>query len=108
MEKEAGQVKKILAQLGRGEYIGEIAALIEAPRTASVVTVQDSRIAVINEGTFRNLLRESDQIALFMLKEFSRRIRHTNEALDDRHDPILDPPGRPPLLFYGMASARRL
>ncbi|HPX55959.1 MAG TPA: YhjD/YihY/BrkB family envelope integrity protein [Syntrophales bacterium] len=83
VEKEAGQVKKILAELGQGEYIGEMAALIEAPRTASVVTVQDSRIAVIDDRTFRNLLRESDQIALFMLREFSRRIRHTNEALDD-------------------------
>jgi len=83
VEKEAGQVKKTLAELGQGEYIGEMATLIEAPRTASVVTVQDSRIAVIDDRTFRNLLRESDQIALFMLKEFSRRIRHTNEALDD-------------------------
>jgi len=83
VEKEAGQVKKVLAELGQGEYIGEMAALIEAPRTASVVTVQDSRIAVIDDRTFRNLLRENDQIALFMLKEFSRRIRHTNEALDD-------------------------
>jgi len=83
VEKEAGQVKKVLAELGQGEYIGEMAALSEAPRTASVVTVQDSRIAVIDDRTFRNLLRENDQIALFMLREFSRRIRHTNEALDD-------------------------
>lgn len=83
VEKEADLVKKTLAELGPGEYAGEMAALIEAPRTASVVAVEDSRIAVIDDLTFRNLLRESEQIALFMLQEFSRRIRHTNDALDE-------------------------
>ena len=83
VEKEAAQVKKTLMELGPGEYTGEMAALIEAPRAASVVTVEDSRIAVIDDRIFRNLLRESEQIALFMLQEFSRRLRHTNDALDD-------------------------
>lgn len=83
VEKEAELVKKTLAELGPGEYAGEMAALIEAPRTASVVAMEDSRIAVIDSLTFRNLLRESEQIALFMLQEFSRRIRHTNDALDE-------------------------
>jgi membrane protein len=83
VEKEAAQVKKVLTELGPGEYTGEMAALIEAPRAASVVTAEDSHIAVIDDRTFRNLLRESEHIALLMLQEFSRRIRHTNEALDD-------------------------
>ena len=83
VEKEADLVKKTLAELGPGEYAGEMAALIEAPRTASVVAMEDSRIAVIDDLTFRNLLRESEQIALFMLQELSRRIRHTNDALHE-------------------------
>ena len=37
----------------------------------------------MGDRIFRNLLRESEQIALFMLQEFSRRLRHTNDALDD-------------------------
>jgi YihY family inner membrane protein len=83
VEKEAAQVKKTLAELGTGEYLGEMATLIDAPRTASVVTMEDSRIAVIDDRIFRSLLRESEHIALLMLREFSRRIRHTNDALDD-------------------------
>ncbi len=83
VEKEAAQVKKTLAELGPGEYAGEMAALIEAPRAASVVTLENSRIAVIDDRIFRNLLRESESVALFMLQEFSRRIRHTNDALDE-------------------------
>ena len=82
MEKSAGQVKKVLAEMGPGEYFGEMAALIQAPRTASALSVEESHIAVIDGDTLRSLLRDSDDVSLFMLKEFSNRIRHTNEALE--------------------------
>jgi CRP-like cAMP-binding protein len=82
VEKEAGQVRKLLADLGPGEYFGEMAALIEAPRTASAQAAEDCGVAVISGDTFRNLLRESGEVSLFMLQEFSRRIRHTNIELE--------------------------
>ena len=82
MEKSAGQVKKVLAEMGPGEYFGEMAALIHAPRTASARSLEESHIAIVNGDTLRNLLRDSDDVSLFMLKEFSNRIRHTNEALE--------------------------
>jgi CRP-like cAMP-binding protein len=69
--------------MGPGEYFGEMAALIEAPRTASVQATEDSNVAVIDSNTFRNLLRESGEVSLFMLKEFSLRIRQTGIALGD-------------------------
>ena len=82
MEKSTGQAKKILAEMGPGEYFGEMAALIHAPRTASARSLEESHIAVVNGDTLRNLLHDSDDVSLFMLKEFSHRIRHTNEALE--------------------------
>ncbi len=83
VEKTAGQIKKVLAEMGPGEYFGEMAALIEAPRTASVQATEDSNVAVIDGGTFRSLLRESGDVSLFMLKEFSNRIRQTGNALGE-------------------------
>jgi len=83
VEKSAGQVKKVLAELRQGNYFGEMAALIDAPRTASAQATEDSQLAVIDGATFRNLLRESEEVSLFMLKEFSNRIKHTNMALDE-------------------------
>jgi membrane protein len=83
VEKTAGQIKKVLAEMGPGEYFGEMAALIEAPRTASVQATEDSNVAVIDVDTFRNLLRESGDVSLFMLKEFSNRIRETGNALGE-------------------------
>jgi membrane protein len=82
MEKSTGQAKKVLAEMGPGEYFGEMAALIHAPRTASARSLEESHIAVVNGDTLRSLLRDSDDVSLFMLKEFSNRIRHTNEALE--------------------------
>jgi membrane protein len=82
MEKSAGQVTKVLAEMGPRQYFGEMAALIRSPRTASARCSEDCHIAVIDGGTLRNLLRESEEVSLFMLKEFSNRIRHSNEALD--------------------------
>jgi CRP-like cAMP-binding protein len=83
VEKSAGQVKKVLAEMGPGEYFGEMAALIEAPRSASALAAEDSNVAVIDGNTFRNLLQESGDVSLFMLKEFSNRIKHTNLALEE-------------------------
>jgi membrane protein len=85
MEKSTGQAKKILAEMGPGEYFGEMAALIHAPRTASARSLEESHIAVVDGETLRRLLRESDEVSLFMLQEFSNRIRRANEALEGLH-----------------------
>lgn len=83
LEKRAGQVKKVLAELKPGEYFGEMAALIDAPRTASAIANEDCRLAEVNGDTFRHLIRESGEMSLFMLKEFSRRIKNMNTALEE-------------------------
>ncbi|HLA28023.1 MAG TPA: YhjD/YihY/BrkB family envelope integrity protein [Syntrophales bacterium] len=83
IEKNAGQVSKVLAEIGSGSYIGEMAALINAPRTASAYAMEDSYVAVIGSGIFQDVLRDSDGVSLFMLQEFSHRIKHTNEKLDE-------------------------
>lgn len=83
MEKKAGQVKKVLAEMGPGEYFGEMAALIQAPRAASARSIEASDIAVIGGDMLRGILRESDDVSLFMLREFSKRIIHTNTTLEE-------------------------
>jgi len=83
IEKHAGQVSKVLAEMGSGSYLGEMATLINAPRTASACAMEDSYVAVIGSGIFQDILRDSDDVSLFMLKEFSHRIKHTNDELDE-------------------------
>jgi membrane protein len=83
LERKAGSTLKPLAELGPGNYFGEMAALAESPRTATAYAAEDTELAVIDGDVFRQLLRESDDVALHMLQEFSRRIQHTNAALDE-------------------------
>jgi membrane protein len=82
IEKKAGHVSEALAEIGPGSYLGEMAALIEAPRTASARAIKDCDVAVINGDMFRSVLRESEGVSLFMLREFSHRIIHTNTELE--------------------------
>jgi len=82
VEKQAGQVTRILTELGPGAYFGEMATLIDAPRTASIRVIEDSDIAVIKSETFHRLIRDSSAVSLMMLKEFSNRVKNTNEALE--------------------------
>jgi membrane protein len=83
LEKDACQVKKLLAEMRPGEYFGEMAALINAPRTASARILEDSNLAVINSEIISNMIRESHDVGIFMLKEFSHRLMHTNASLEE-------------------------
>ena len=59
-----------------------MAALIQAPRTASARSLEASHIAVIDGEMLHTILRESDEVSLSMLREFSKRITHTNTILE--------------------------
>jgi membrane protein len=83
LEKRTGQVKKVIAELEPGAYFGEMSALIDAPRAASAIASEACHLAAIDGDTFRHLIRESGEMSLFMLKEFSRRIKTMNAALEE-------------------------
>ncbi|MHB9097736.1 MAG: YhjD/YihY/BrkB family envelope integrity protein [Syntrophales bacterium] len=83
MEKGAGQTRKVLAEAGPGEYFGEMAALISAPRNASARCLEECAIAVISGDTLHEILRENGEVSLLMLKEFANRLRHTDAALEE-------------------------
>lgn len=82
VEKETGQIKKVLAGLESGDYFGETAPIIDTPRTASAIAIEESSIAVIDGDTFRNLLVESRGVSLLLLREFSFRLKRSNESIE--------------------------
>lgn len=83
LEKQAGPVTKVLAEVGPGDYFGEMAALIQSPRTVSARASEESHVAAISGETLRSLLKESGETALHMLKEFSVRLRNSNLAIEE-------------------------
>ncbi|MEN6330556.1 MAG: YhjD/YihY/BrkB family envelope integrity protein, partial [Smithella sp.] len=83
LEKDDSRVKKVLAEIGPGQYFGEMAALIDISRSATARAVEDSQLAVIDSNTFRDMIRESRDVAMHMLQEFSRRLKNSNKAVEE-------------------------
>jgi CRP-like cAMP-binding protein len=82
LEKVDCHIKKVLAEMGPGQYFGEMAALIDIPRSATARASEKSNLAVIDGDTLCKMLEERRSGALYMLREFSRRLIHTNVALE--------------------------
>lgn len=74
--------KKRLAILGEKDFFGEMAILEEAPRSASVMAIEDSALIAIDKDSFRQSILEYPDIAFEVLKVLSSRLREANEKLN--------------------------
>lgn len=79
--KKVGAGEKVLAELGDGEFFGEMALLEGLNRSATVEVIEDSKILVIGPETFETLLRNNPEIAIKMLKKMAARLRSLDEHL---------------------------
>ncbi len=55
--RESGE-ESIVAELGRGETVGEMAVVSGEPRTATVMAIRDSNLAILSRAAFDRLLVE--------------------------------------------------
>jgi CRP/FNR family cyclic AMP-dependent transcriptional regulator len=60
--------------LGSGDFLGEIALITGAPRTATVTTTTGARLLVITSSAFRRLMREIPSIQEKVLSALAARI----------------------------------
>jgi len=79
-EARAGDT--ILAQLGPGDYFGEMALLLEdTPRTADVVALEETTCLVITQWAFKSLLAAHPDMASAVMVELARRLHETSRTL---------------------------
>jgi len=64
-----------------GGYIGEISLLGDAPRTASAVTMEPTKVISISKRGFDELIRENPDIALNIIAGLSKKIRRSTEVI---------------------------
>src|SRR5215831_7522853 len=62
-------------RLGPGETFGEMAIVDSSPRSATVVAVTDTRLAVIDRRTFLFLVHETPMFALQVMSSMAERLR---------------------------------
>lgn len=54
---ETGKIRK-LGILGRGETVGEVGVICEAPRSSNVLAIRDSTVAKLSRESFESILRK--------------------------------------------------
>lgn len=72
-----------LARIGAGDYFGEMALFEDAPRSASIKTVENSHFLTLDKHEFYEIVREYPQIALHICKAFCQRIRELHQTINN-------------------------
>lgn len=73
--RTADGVEQVLAQRGPGDFVGEMAIIESAPRSATLCTQTDVRVLAIDGETFKGILRERPDVSFAVLRSVSRRLR---------------------------------
>jgi CRP-like cAMP-binding protein len=71
--------EKILAFFEPGQFVGEMALLERAPRSASVKTLSPVRVLALSRADFTGLIRKSPDLAISVIRELSGRLRALND-----------------------------
>ena len=70
----------ILDVLGSGEIVGEM-ALDGSPRSASIMTMEATTVAVIDAATLRERLKSDLDLAMLLVTELLGRLRKTSQVV---------------------------
>src|SRR5918997_2052491 len=79
--KRQGGQDILLAVSRAGEFLGEMSLLEQRPRSASVRTLQESRLLVISQAAFQTLLSCSPSAPLRILHTLTSRLRNNESVL---------------------------
>ena len=69
------------SKLGAGHIFGEMAALQDGLRTASVTAVEPTTTAIIPKAVFLSILEKYPEVSLWLLKELVQRLDNTTHQL---------------------------
>lgn len=95
--------KEVLLNLqGPGEYFGEIAIIDQAPRSASVMTIDACQIAVVSKQGFERCLAEHPGFAMGLIRNLVKCVRSLTEQVKGLA--LLDVYGRIANTLTGLAK----
>jgi len=88
-------VELIVGELGEGEILGELSALRNQPRSATVVAVERTHCLVIPQSEFLKVLQNSADLAVSLLRMLAGRLYETDRRLSRyAPDPVTGLAGR--------------
>jgi len=82
-QDETGWVK--LAELGKGDFFGEMALFEKDVRSATVRPLGEARVLTIDKRMFLRKIHEDPSLAFRVMEKMSRRVRELNQQLTEAH-----------------------
>jgi CRP-like cAMP-binding protein len=83
VSKQVGEVEKILATLGPGEFLGEMSILNNKPRSATATCAVACKLLVIDAKTFEAMIRGNAEIAVRLIKKLADRLAEADEHIEN-------------------------
>ncbi len=98
----------IFSIMSEGDFFGDMSLLDGKPRSASVISIEDSELCLLRREEFNRLIENHPGIALKLLKELTSRLRRADERIESLA--LLDVSGRIAgiLLQLSEESGKRL
>ena len=76
--------ERLLNTLHAGDYFGEMGLIHEAPRAASVTSIEPVQVLEIDKANFKETLQKMSIVSMAMVREVSKRLRDNDEmAIED-------------------------
>jgi CRP/FNR family transcriptional regulator, cyclic AMP receptor protein len=74
---------KLLAELGAGEFFGEMSIINDKPRTATAVVLEDAQLLALDPKTFEAMIKANTEIAVRMIKKLAKRLDDANAQIEN-------------------------
>ncbi len=72
----------ILAVLGSGDFFGEMSLIDDAPRSASVITLESCDFMSIAKESFKAMLLQSNEMCMQVMRGLVRRLREADQKIE--------------------------
>jgi aquaporin Z len=70
-----------LAELGPGDWVGEMSLLLDEPRSATVTAATEAQLRRVTRESFGRVLADDPKRTQELLRQLARRVREANERL---------------------------
>lgn len=71
----------VLAELGKGDFFGEMALVTRVRRTATATAVGNVQLLAFDRAGFKSMIEKNARIALNVIDKLCRRLQHANSQI---------------------------
>lgn len=81
--KKTAEEEKTLVILSEGDFFGEMAVIDREPRSASAISITETKCIVLNQEVFESTMQNNIHIVKKILRNMSARLRDANKQIEN-------------------------